>query len=138
MPPTPHSLRAAARDGREGRAVTLCAPEEQNLLRDIEKLIKRNLPVENMAHQPAGSGDESGYNPMQSPAAKPPQKSDKSSYQPAGDAPKMAKNKRRRQTKRNAQFPQNAEGPRKKGGNKNPPRGPARRAAARRGHKPKN
>ncbi len=66
VPTTPeayvHRIGRTARAGREGRAITLCAPEEQKYLRDIERLVKIKLPVENMQ---AGAIDDSVYDPMQ-------------------------------------------------------------------------
>ena len=75
VPTTPeayvHRIGRTARAGREGRAITLCAPEEQKHLRDIEKLIKVKLPIENVQ---AGGIEDDGYDPMKA-AAKPSGKS---------------------------------------------------------------
>ena len=153
MPTTPeayvHRIGRTARAGREGRAIALCAPEEQKHLRDIEKLIKIKLPVENVR---AGVTDDDGYNPMQA-AAKP---TGRSSAKPAkkterkddGES-RSPKSRRRTDAKKHGAggFEGKKSGPRKpkqryegdaasadgqsapsrkKGGNKNPPRGPAR------------
>ncbi|ORE93202.1 DEAD/DEAH box helicase [Stappia sp. 22II-S9-Z10] len=42
-----HRIGRTARAGRSGVAVTLCAPDELKLLRDIERLIGRRLAAEN-------------------------------------------------------------------------------------------
>ena len=69
VPTTPeayvHRIGRTARAGREGRAITLCAPEEQKHLRDIEKLIKIKLPVENVQ---SGEIDDNAYDPMKAVA----------------------------------------------------------------------
>ncbi|MDB2477856.1 helicase C-terminal domain-containing protein, partial [Alphaproteobacteria bacterium] len=158
VPTTPeayvHRIGRTARAGREGRAITLCAPEEQKHLRDIEKLIKVKLPIENVQ---AGGIDDDGYDPMKA-AAKP---SGKSSGKSSGkfetrgarqdDGERRSPKSRRRNDakkpgagsyegkKSGPKKPKprhrgeaaSADGPgaprRKKGGSKNPPRGPARR-----------
>ena len=175
VPTTPeayvHRIGRTARAGREGRAITLCSSEEQKLLRDVEKLIKIKLPVENVQ---AGAIDENGYDPMQA-AVKPKAKSKPkphrkgTSFKAEGDEGGGRFDKKRRSRKPNgedkprkakdrkpagrrkaeakgeargeargevrgeargeakaARGPNNGQ-PRKKGGNKNPPRGPARR-----------
>ncbi|MEW5423355.1 DEAD/DEAH box helicase [Amorphus sp. 3PC139-8] len=40
-----HRIGRTARAGATGNAVTLCAPDEKNLLRAIERLIKQSVPV---------------------------------------------------------------------------------------------
>lgn len=40
-----HRIGRTARAGREGEAIALCAPEEGNLLRQIQKLMKIDIPV---------------------------------------------------------------------------------------------
>jgi len=40
-----HRIGRTARAGGSGRAVSLVAPDETGMLRDIERLLKRNLPV---------------------------------------------------------------------------------------------
>jgi len=40
-----HRIGRTARAGASGRAVSLVSPDESSLLRDIEKLLKRSLPV---------------------------------------------------------------------------------------------
>ncbi|WP_244577765.1 DEAD/DEAH box helicase [Hoeflea halophila] len=41
-----HRIGRTARAGAEGTAVTFCAPDERSLLRDIEKMLKSEIPVE--------------------------------------------------------------------------------------------
>ena len=66
VPTTPeayvHRIGRTARAGREGRAITLCAPEEMKHLREIEKLIKVKFSLENIS---AGQIDDGAYNPLQ-------------------------------------------------------------------------
>ncbi|UWQ18972.1 DEAD/DEAH box helicase [Jannaschia sp. M317] len=40
-----HRIGRTARAGREGAAITLCAPDEMSELKDIEKVIRREIPV---------------------------------------------------------------------------------------------
>ena len=40
-----HRIGRTARAGREGEAIALCAPEEGELLRQIQKLMKIDIPV---------------------------------------------------------------------------------------------
>lgn len=40
-----HRIGRTARAGREGAAITLCAPDEMGELKDIEKIIKGQIPV---------------------------------------------------------------------------------------------
>src|SRR3712207_6593871 len=42
-----HRIGRTARAGAAGVALSFCDPEERGLLRDIERLIKRRLPVAN-------------------------------------------------------------------------------------------
>ncbi|WP_420407057.1 DEAD/DEAH box helicase [Hoeflea sp.] len=42
-----HRIGRTARAGADGTAVTFCAPDERSLLRDIEKMLKVSIPVEN-------------------------------------------------------------------------------------------
>ena len=143
VPTTPeayvHRIGRTARAGREGRAITLCAPEEQKHLRDIEKLIKLKLPMENVQ---AGSINDDGYDPMKATAKAPAKSSpraDKKSHRQNDDRRHQPKSRRRdddkrsqpRKTKQRHRDDRTAgdggDTPRrKKGGNKNPPRGPAR------------
>ena len=61
-----HRIGRTARAGREGRAITLCASEEQKHLREIERLIRVKIPTENVR---AGRVDDDSYDPMQVIAA---------------------------------------------------------------------
>ncbi len=60
-----HRIGRTARAGREGRALSLCSSEEQKHLREIERLIRVKIPIENVR---AGRVDD-GYDPMQVLAA---------------------------------------------------------------------
>ncbi len=60
-----HRIGRTARAGREGRAITLCSSEEQKHLREIERLIKVKIPVENVR---AGRIDDDSYDPMKAVA----------------------------------------------------------------------
>src|SRR4029079_36 len=40
-----HRIGRTARAGAGGNAISLCAPDERPYLRDIERLIKRSVPV---------------------------------------------------------------------------------------------
>ena len=155
VPTTPeayvHRIGRTARAGRDGRAITLCAPEEQKHLRDIERLIKIKLPIENVQ---VGEIDENAYNPMKAvakPVAKPVAKSRPKKHRKGGsterteeksDGERFDKKRKPKDRKpagrRKAEAGKNPNGgqqhkrgdqPRKKGGNKNPPRGPARNRA---------
>ncbi len=55
-----HRIGRTARAGASGSAISLCASEERPLLRDIEKLIRRPIPVIGTVppEQPARSGDQ--------------------------------------------------------------------------------
>ena len=57
-----HRIGRTARAGREGEAITLCAPDEEGLLRQVEKLMKISIPVASgEASDPAAeAGDEGG------------------------------------------------------------------------------
>lgn len=156
VPTTPeayvHRIGRTARAGRDGRAITLCAPEEQKHLRDIERLIKIKLPIENVQ---VGEIDENAYNPMKAvakPVAKPAAKTRPKKHRKGGSTErteeksggerfdKKRKSKDRKPAgRRKAEAGKNPNGgqqhkrgdqPRKKGGNKNPPRGPARNRAS--------
>ncbi len=57
-----HRIGRTARAGREGIAISFCAPDEEAYLRDIEKLLKKKLP---------GSREFKGPSLAPSPASKP-------------------------------------------------------------------
>jgi ATP-dependent RNA helicase RhlE len=52
-----HRIGRTARAGRTGEAITLCSPEEIPLLRDIEKVMKIQVPVA------SGEGMLAGFEP---------------------------------------------------------------------------
>jgi ATP-dependent RNA helicase RhlE len=54
-----HRIGRTARAGREGEAIALCAPEEADLLRQIQKLMKIDVPVASGSN-PLPQGDEGG------------------------------------------------------------------------------
>ncbi len=92
VPMTPeayvHRIGRTARAGREGHAITLCAPEESGRLRDIEKLIKVKLPVENVT---VGQVDDNSYDPLKAANTapqknKPTSRRGKSNRKPRGSA----------------------------------------------------
>ena len=143
VPTTPeayvHRIGRTARAGREGRAITLCAPEEQKHLRDIEKLTKMKLPIENVQ---AGGIDDDRYDPLKTAARRleklSPQASKTSDrknsddrYRPKSrrrnDNKKLSRKKTKQHHRGDSASSDGREARhRKKGGNKNPPRGPAR------------
>jgi ATP-dependent RNA helicase RhlE len=55
-----HRIGRTARAGRSGVAVTLCASDERKLLKDVEKLIKKGIPVE-------GDVPDHDWNPKKEP-----------------------------------------------------------------------
>jgi ATP-dependent RNA helicase RhlE len=57
-----HRIGRTARAGKDGIAVSLCDPAEAGLLRDIEKLIKRQIPAEGNA--PAAGAYRSAPRPQ--------------------------------------------------------------------------
>lgn len=142
VPTTPeayvHRIGRTARAGREGRAITLCAPEEQKHLRDIEKLIKMKLLTENVQ---AGGIDDYGYDSLKAAARlseKSSPQADKTSDRKNSDDRHRPKSRRRDDDKKlsRKKTKQHYRGDsassdgqetrrRKKGGNKNPPSRPA-------------
>lgn len=75
-----HRIGRTARAGREGQAIAFCAPDEADLLRQIEKLMKISIPV------------ESGEPPARPVARKPQQQRKRGRGQgakPRGDGPKQ-------------------------------------------------
>ena len=143
VPTTPeayvHRIGRTARAGREGRAITLCAPEEQKHLRDIEKLTKMKLPIENVQ---AGGIDDDRYDPLKTAARRLEKSSPQASktsdrknsddrYRPKSrrrnDNKKLSRKKTKQHHRGDSASSDGREARhRKKGGNKNPPRGPAR------------
>ena len=133
-----HRIGRTGRAGREGRAITLCSPEEQKHLREIQKLIKTKLPIENVQ---TGGVDDDGYDPLKT-ASRLSEKSspqvDKTSDRKNSDdrhRPKLRRRdndkklirKKTKQRHRNDSASSDGRETRRriKGGNKNPPRGPA-------------
>ena len=60
-----HRIGRTARAGESGTAITLCAPDERKLLRDIEKVIGNRLPGSDAAgaEAPATERAERGFQP---------------------------------------------------------------------------
>ncbi|MEM1360912.1 MAG: DEAD/DEAH box helicase [Pseudomonadota bacterium] len=67
LPDTPqnyvHRIGRTARAGREGEAVTLCAPEEVHLLRQIQRLLTLEIPVASGAAPTKGAKGEGAPHP---------------------------------------------------------------------------
>ncbi len=53
-----HRIGRTARAGREGEAIAFCAPEEGQLLRQIQKLMKIDIPVASGTPQPLVAQDQ--------------------------------------------------------------------------------
>ncbi len=84
-----HRIGRTARAGREGEAVALCAPEEADLLRQIEKLMKLEVPVASGA-RPADGGNRANA------GGKPRHRGAKPDQQPRGEKPAAAGRRRPR------------------------------------------
>jgi ATP-dependent RNA helicase RhlE len=52
-----HRIGRTARAGRDGAAIAFCAPDEVGCLKDIEKVIKTEIPVASGRRWEAGQGD---------------------------------------------------------------------------------
>src|SRR5207344_3479371 len=48
-----HRIGRTGRAGASGEAISFCAPEEEKLLAEIERLLKRSIPVANAEVAPA-------------------------------------------------------------------------------------
>ena len=112
-----HRIGRTARAGRSGVAVALCAPDDRPLLRDIEKLIRRQVPVlpppEGLENMPAeeiiqptqrpspravrsgGGGRPSGPKPPSQPRKKTPA-ARPAEGAPTGDGAKRPRRRKRR------------------------------------------
>ncbi len=89
-----HRIGRTARAGREGEAIAFCAPEESDLLHQIQKLMKIEIPV--------ASGTPSRFSGAQKPARRPgPARRRGQKPNPAGNE-KPASAKRRRPRRRAA------------------------------------
>jgi len=82
-----HRIGRTARAGREGEAIALCAPEEGDLLRQIQRLLKTDIPV---ASGTAPRASEAG-GPRRRPGRKP-----GGAAPGAAPAPKRRRPRRRR------------------------------------------
>ncbi|MFV0301866.1 MAG: helicase-related protein, partial [Paracoccus sp. (in: a-proteobacteria)] len=82
LPDTPdnyvHRIGRTARAGREGEAIAFCAPDEADQLRQIQKVMKMDIPVASgRSPLPAGRGEDRGG----------PRKASNSPHGPRGQKP---------------------------------------------------
>ena len=89
-----HRIGRTARAGREGEAIAFCAPEEAELLHEIQKVMKAEVPVASgkspLIARGSGSGRQAGTAPRGTARA------------PAGAIPTPSPAKRRRPRRRRA------------------------------------
>jgi ATP-dependent RNA helicase RhlE len=101
LPDTPdnyvHRIGRTARAGREGEAIALCSPEEADLLTQIEKVMKIDIPV---ASGDRPHGDAAGASRPRKTGG--PRRHGKGSGHPAPARPATAKPKHRRPRNRRA------------------------------------
>ena len=87
LPHTPedyvHRIGRTGRAGASGIAISLMAPEEEKYLKEIEKLIKRDIPREIPAHKARNSESRRPTRPMKS-AVKPADEWFSRPYEPEG------------------------------------------------------
>ncbi|SEG44680.1 ATP-dependent RNA helicase RhlE [Thalassococcus halodurans] len=108
-----HRIGRTARAGREGEAISFCSPDERSLLKDIEKLIKREFegkPAEGKSERPAPAKSDRGDG-----KSKPPRRSRRRrSKGPKNDAPKSANNGSRGNPRSGQNRVNKGSGPKKK------------------------
>lgn len=108
-----HRIGRTARAGREGEAISFCSPDERSLLKDIEKLIKREFegkPAEGKSERPAPAKSDRGDG-----KSKPPRRSRRRrSKGPKNDAPKSANNGTRGNQRSGQNRVNKGSGPKKK------------------------
>lgn len=108
-----HRIGRTARAGREGEAISFCSPDERSLLKDIEKLIKREFdgkPAEGKSERPAPAKSDRGDG-----KSKPPRRSRRRrSKGPKNDAPKSANNGSRGNQRSGQNRVNEGSGPKKK------------------------
>lgn len=108
-----HRIGRTARAGREGEAISFCSPDERSLLKDIEKLIKREFdgkPAESKSERPAPAKSDRGDG-----KSKPPRRSRRRrSKGPKNDAPKSANNGSRGNQRSGQNRVNKGSGPKKK------------------------
>ena len=108
-----HRIGRTARAGREGEAISFCSPDERSLLKDIEKLIKREFegkPAEGKSERPAPAKSDRGDG-----KSKPPRRSRRRrSKGPKNDAPKSANNGSRGNQRSGQNRVNKGSGPKKK------------------------
>ena len=108
-----HRIGRTARAGREGEAISFCSPDERSLLKDIEKLIKREFegkPAEGKSERPAPAKSDRGDG-----KSKPPRRSRRRrSKGPKNDAPKSANSGSRGNQRSGQNRVNKGSGPKKK------------------------
>jgi ATP-dependent RNA helicase RhlE len=62
-----HRIGRTGRAGATGQAISLCAPEEEKLLAEIERMLKRSIPVATVEGVPAPGHDPSTRRPSARP-----------------------------------------------------------------------
>jgi ATP-dependent RNA helicase RhlE len=94
-----HRIGRTARAGAAGTAISLCDPEEAAFLRDIEKLIRRSIPV--TEHRSAASSSQKPPLPAHTPASenRPPVKQ-RGEHGAAGNGTDKRQPRRRRPDRR--------------------------------------
>ncbi|MEL6767097.1 MAG: DEAD/DEAH box helicase [Pseudomonadota bacterium] len=91
-----HRIGRTARKGREGVALSLCAPDELDYLRDIERIMKLRLPAHGDVPAPAKPAPQ-GKKPQRRTGPKPgPKNQGKADQQPSGENKARRPRRRRR------------------------------------------
>ncbi|MEL6577086.1 MAG: DEAD/DEAH box helicase [Pseudomonadota bacterium] len=91
-----HRIGRTARKGREGVALSLCAPDELDYLRDIERIMKLRLPAHGDVPAPAKPAPQ-GKKPQRRNGPKPgPKNQGKAEHQPGGENKARRPRRRRR------------------------------------------
>ncbi|HLG88830.1 MAG TPA: DEAD/DEAH box helicase [Alphaproteobacteria bacterium] len=106
-----HRIGRTARAGKDGRAISLCAPDERAYLRDIEKLIRRKIDA---ADAPVSSRASAA--PVQAPLAR--HAEQRRAAEPRADSqrPPSEGQRRRRRNRGNSNRGAQAQGKRAVGG----------------------
>jgi ATP-dependent RNA helicase RhlE len=94
-----HRIGRTGRAGNEGTAISLVSPDEQALLRGIERLLKREIPVEVI------EGFESTTQSRPQPARNRGNNGNKSSRAGTGKRPAQARRRNRRASQKNSSQP---------------------------------
>jgi ATP-dependent RNA helicase RhlE len=129
-----HRIGRTARAGREGVAVSLCAPTERSMLTDIERLIRQRIPVMTTpegltpeARRSGGGGGQGGGHPRHSRGAR---FGGGGSGRPSSGRPTGSRPSGRPGQGPRGPRPQSQSGPRPTGGSQGP-RGPISSAGPR-------